>query len=131
LKRTSALRAADGNRVRVSGANHKTNGVEVRDWGDMPPALMDTDHGVSSRVVAVDSVWADPVGSFKPDQRAINHRDRNNPNRPAYQNILFADGHVAPSRPYPKGPLPRNAKGTYWADFAATDRHPVYWNPPE
>jgi hypothetical protein len=71
------------------------------------------------------------VGSFKPDQRVINHRDPNDPLRPDFQNILFGDGHVAPSRPYPEGSLPKRARGRYWADFAATNNHPIYWNPPE
>jgi prepilin-type N-terminal cleavage/methylation domain-containing protein len=117
--------------VWVSGANNKTCWTACRDWDDLPPAHKDTDEELGARVLATDSVWADPISVF-PDRRVINHRDRAMYHRPAFQNILFAAGHVQPAEPYPQEPLPTRATGgSYRADFAATQNHPMFWSPPQ
>ncbi len=116
--------------VWVSGTAYKTHG-DYRNWGDKPPALMDSDDDLGNRVLACDSVWADPVGSFAPDYRVINHPDRSNAARPDFQNVLYGAGHVLPAGEYPDGAIPRTTGGVYTADYGATSNHPIYWNPPK
>lgn len=59
-------------------------------WGSRAPAVRQNDRGLARRVLAADEVfrWTmnDPVRT--------NHRDPRDPNRPAWQSILFGDGHV-------------------------------------
>ena len=59
-------------------------------WGSKPPATRQNDKSLSRRVLAADEVFrwnmADPLRT--------NHRDPSDRERPAFQNILYGDGHV-------------------------------------
>jgi prepilin-type N-terminal cleavage/methylation domain-containing protein len=66
-------------------------------WGTMVPAVRQNDPNSTSTVLAADEVWFsggpgyawDTYGSYR-----INHPSNSDPHRPAWQNILFGDGHV-------------------------------------
>jgi hypothetical protein len=62
-------------------------------WGSRVPAIRVNDKSLSRRVLAADEVFRWTTA----DRPRINHRNRTgkgDPDRPAWQNILFGDGHV-------------------------------------
>ena len=85
-------------------------------WGSKIPAVRQGDPGLGRRVLAADEVfkWT-PV-----DPLRTNHRDAKDPTRPAWQNILYGDGHV---EGYSKDyfPEPLNA-----SNFSVGHYHPNY-----
>ena len=109
-------------------ANYTNSSYGNTDWGDIPPAWK-TDDKHSRGLLAADAVWNDPIGRWSGNPRVINHPDPDNPYRPDYQSLLFADGSVGEAVEYPEGNLPERPRWGYKADYAATDRHGFYWNP--
>jgi prepilin-type N-terminal cleavage/methylation domain-containing protein len=60
----------------------------LANWGSLPPAVRAGDRNITSRVLGADEVFRDPLGVVS----RVNHLAPNG--RPAFQNILFGDGHV-------------------------------------
>ena len=113
----------------ISGAANKTCHTSTADWGgDIPPAWRTNDKN-SRGVLAADAVWNDSIERWAGNPRVINHPDPDNPYRPDYQALLFADASVSEAVEYPEGNLPERPSWGYRADFAAKDTHGFYWNP--
>jgi prepilin-type N-terminal cleavage/methylation domain-containing protein len=82
----------------VGGLTTATIGKSIAHWGDVVPAERNNDAQSATRVLAADVVYYSGGSSTKWDKAhgryEINHRRRDMITRPAFQNILYADGHV-------------------------------------
>ncbi len=68
-------------------------------WGTKVPAVKQNDQNLSDEVLAADEVWFSGGPSYAwqsatGESYRINHRRMDDPARPAWQHILFGDGHV-------------------------------------
>ncbi len=67
-------------------------------FGTKVPAVRENDLQLQDEILAADEVWFSGGPSYGWDYAGtyrINHRRIDDPTRPAWQNILFGDGHVA------------------------------------
>lgn len=69
-------------------------------WGTKVPAVRQNDQNLTDEILAADEVWfsGGPSYAWEPatgENYRINHRRLDDPLPPAWQNILFGDGHVA------------------------------------
>ncbi len=87
-----------GNYMYMGGLTADNQPMPVN-WGTRPPAVRESDQHAEERVLAADevfyagfggSVWLEITGQTW----RINHPRSDDPTRPAFQNILFGDGHV-------------------------------------
>jgi len=83
-----------GDTRKVAGGNI---GASIAHWGTMAPAITSSDNNVSTRVLAADMVFFTGGAAYDWDKKVprylINHR-KNDTTLPAFQNILYGDGHV-------------------------------------
>jgi hypothetical protein len=101
------------------------------DWGTMVPAVRQSDANLSNAVLAADETYADwsgnPLASLVPTWTTlnggllyrVNHVDKTFATpRPAFQNILYGDGHVwaLNSSDYPLG----LQTGAFWTKESMT-----------
>lgn len=94
-------------------------------WGNLRPIARLTDESPASRVLAADQVFdGDPAGSGYPmaEYNWVNHRTANRL-RPAYQGIVYGDGHLEGKHGpayYPQGMTASNYSllhSTVWGGF--------------
>ena len=119
------LEAADGvpsewgevvwtNYMYVAGLTAGNIGKSVQRWGLVPPAVRQNDKGAAKKVIAADMVFFTGGASFNWDKvqprYQINHRGKSN--KPAFQNILYGDGHVDGKGPE-YYPVPLNTSNNY------------------
>ena len=84
--------------IYVAGMTTRNHGWSVAHWGNAVPAVKAGDRSASQRILAADMVFFTGGPGYTWDlvqhRYRINHRRLAAPNRPAFQNILYADGHV-------------------------------------
>ena len=82
----------------VGGLTATNYGRSVARWGRAVPAVKVQDRDLSGKVLAADTVFytGGPLYLWDAVQPTylINHRKWKDPTRPAFQNILYGDGHV-------------------------------------
>jgi hypothetical protein len=87
-----------GHYMHVGGISTQTMAMpSFANWGTMAPAVRSNERDLPRHVLAADEVFFsggpgfawDPGGTYR-----INHPDRRDPGRPAFQNELYGDGHV-------------------------------------
>jgi prepilin-type N-terminal cleavage/methylation domain-containing protein len=82
----------------VAGLTANNYGRSIVRWGTAIPAVKSSDRAGAQKVIAADMVFFTGGGAYIWDwvqeRYAINHRSRD-ASRPAFQNVLYADGHVA------------------------------------
>lgn len=69
----------------------------LANWGDIQPAVKEGDSFGYKRILCADEIWFSGGPGYPWDwslRYRINHRRADDSNRPAWQNVLFADGHV-------------------------------------
>ena len=86
------------NYMYVAGLTTANVGKSVQKWNLVPPAVRQNDKGGWKKVIAADVVFYTGGASFAWDKvqprYQFNHRQPGQIDRPAYQNILYGDGHV-------------------------------------
>jgi len=94
-------------------------------WNKLVPAQRASDPGAGAMVIAVDAVFGD-AGNYG-GNISINHPDPSNGERPAYQNLLFAGGHVEGKGKdyYPPGSILNLGLGNF--DWWSSSRW--HWEP--
>jgi prepilin-type N-terminal cleavage/methylation domain-containing protein len=82
----------------VAGLTSTNYGSSSARWGSAAPAVKAIDRGLSQRILAADMVFFTGGPAYLWDQvhqrYEINHPAMRDPKRPAYQNVLYGDGHV-------------------------------------
>lgn len=84
--------------IYVAGLTTRNYGWSVAHWGSAVPGVKASDRSASQRIIAADMVFFTGGPGYAWDtvqlRYRINHRRRDDATRPAFQNILYADGHV-------------------------------------
>ena len=119
----------------VGGINPDAVCPTLANWGTLPIAWKQGEPGAAHHVLAADLVWWGG-GSGYGNGYIINHPMRSDPNRPAYQNILFGDGHVeaktsADYTPRPPATTALTNTNHSLCHWYGIDINYYYWGPRE
>jgi prepilin-type N-terminal cleavage/methylation domain-containing protein len=84
--------------IYLAGMTTRNHGWSVAHWGTAVPAIKAGDRSAATRLIAADMVFFTGGPGYVWDlvqlRYRINHRRLGDSTRPAFQNILYADGHV-------------------------------------
>jgi prepilin-type N-terminal cleavage/methylation domain-containing protein len=118
--------------IYVGGLTTRNYGSSLAHWGSAIPAVRANDRELSQRILAADMVFYTGGPGFSWDvaqlRYRINHRRASDPTRPAFQNILYGDGHVEGKGPdyYPEVLTTKNYS---FAHAKSPTGGYLYWGP--
>jgi prepilin-type N-terminal cleavage/methylation domain-containing protein len=84
--------------IYIAGMTTRNHGSSVAHWGSLVPGIKAGERSGAQRILAADMVFFTGGPGYTWDlvqlRYRINHRRTSDPTRPAFQNILYGDGHV-------------------------------------
>ena len=118
--------------IYVAGLTTRNYGSSVAHWGSAVPAIKAGDRSAAQRVIAADMVFFTGGPGYTWDlvqlRYRINHRRLGDPIRPAFQNILYGDGHVE-GKGADYYPTPLNTTNHSFAHAKSPVGGFLYWGP--